>query len=119
MQVAVADPTGPERWEDVVVDANWQEKALLVGVSSVAAQTRSGYLINESLNELERLANSAGLQVEVHALSLGKNWESLTNCMQGSRTAVFCTYVCERSGMPGKLGGGCKQFHTNPLWVGF
>ena len=63
MQVAAEESSGPERWEDVAHDANWQEKALLVGVSSVAEQARSGYLIGESLNELERLANSAGLQV--------------------------------------------------------
>ena len=63
VQVAAEESSGPERWEDVARDANWQEKALLVGVSSAAEQARSGYLIGESLNELERLANSAGLQV--------------------------------------------------------
>lgn len=56
-------PSGPEKWEEVVMDRNWQEKAFLVGVSSAANQSRSGNALTESLNELERLASSAGLQV--------------------------------------------------------
>lgn len=54
---------GPEKFEDVGSNAKWQERAFLVGVTSVAEQKASGYTLTESLNELERLANSAGLQV--------------------------------------------------------
>jgi hypothetical protein len=73
--VASEDPSsGPEKWENMVTDATWQEKAFLVGVSSVAAQNRSGYLIEESLNELERLANSAGLQVALYCKNLSACW---------------------------------------------
>ena len=52
----------PEKWDDVT-DENWQETAFLVGVSSKGRQERTGYTIPESLDELARLANSAGLQV--------------------------------------------------------
>ena len=52
----------PEKWDDVTVE-DWQETAFLAGVSSKGRQERTGYTITESLDELARLANSAGLQV--------------------------------------------------------
>lgn len=61
--MAAESSAGPEKWEQVITDPNWQEKAFLVGVSSTANQSRSGNALTESLNELERLASSAGLQV--------------------------------------------------------
>ena len=56
-------PSGPEQFEDIGSNDKWQEKAFLVGVTSAAEQKASGYSLKDSLNELERLANSAGLQV--------------------------------------------------------
>lgn len=67
-RVSQARGQEPERWEETrQATEDWAEKAFLVGASSKTQQHKSGYTVTESLDELARLASSAGLQVSTAA----------------------------------------------------